>query len=71
MQEAGRFRPDFPVVAGVWEGADCRFVLLQASGPALLPEAAPVTGIDFGLGSSSVLCTAERRLVPRLNMSLF
>ena len=55
MQEAGRFRPDFPTVAWVWEGADCCFALLQASGPALLPEAVPVVGIDIGLGSSPVL----------------
>ena len=55
VKEAGRYRPDFPDVAGVWECADCRFVLLQASGPALLPEAVPVAGIDFGLGSSPVL----------------
>ena len=51
----GRFGPDFPTVAGVWEGADCCFALLQASGPPRLPEAVPITGIDFGLGSSPVL----------------
>ena len=31
------------------------FSLPQASGPALLPGAVPVTGIDIGLGSSPVL----------------
>ena len=55
MQEAGRFRPEFPTVAGVWEGAECCFALLQACGPALLPKAVLVTRINIGLGSSPVL----------------
>ena len=55
LPQAGRYRPGFPNAAVVWEGADCRFVLLQTSGPALLLEAVPVAGIDFGLGSSPVL----------------
>ena len=36
----------FPLYPGSGEGAAYHFVLLQASGPALLPEAVPGAGID-------------------------
>ena len=35
-------------------------VLTVASGPVLLPEAVPVTGIDIGLGSSPDLALQKR-----------
>ena len=36
--------PDFPTVSRLWEGADCYILLLQASGPATLPEARGCAG---------------------------